>query len=93
MRGDIDQNSKKIKELCERLNGYDNRLSAESDIIQDLSNKVRKCEDQVKNKVDGDEIDSVNTLVNELYERLVELEKRGGVSNEGMNSPNVSQRM
>ena len=31
----------------------------------------------MKQKADGDEIDSMTTLVNELYERMVDLEKRG----------------
>lgn len=49
---------------------------------------VRKFEDQLKRKVDGDEIDSVNTLINELYDRLVEIERRGVMSNGEMISPN-----
>lgn len=31
----------------------------------------------MKTKAEGDEIDSLNTLVNELYDRLLEVEKRG----------------
>jgi hypothetical protein len=92
MHLDIESNTKKIKEILEKLSGIDNRLNAESDIIQDLSNKVKKCEDSVRSKVDGDEIDSVNTLVHELYERLLELERRGGISLESSPVAHDSQR-
>jgi hypothetical protein len=90
MRLDLDMNDKKIKEIADRLEGYDNRFAAESDLIQDMANKVRKCEDLVKGKADGDEIDSLSTLVHELYERLVVVEKRGiagSFAESGVTSP------
>ena len=31
----------------------------------------------VKQKANGDEIDSLNTLLHELYERIVDIEKNG----------------
>lgn len=37
---------------------------------------VRKNEDSLKAKASGDEIDSMNTLVNELYEKIVDIENR-----------------
>ena len=39
---------------------------------------MRRNQDQLKQKVDGDEIDSLNTLINELYERMMEMAKSGG---------------
>jgi len=39
---------------------------------------VRKCEDGLKYKVEGDEIDSLSNLINELYERLLNIETSSG---------------
>ena len=47
---------------------------------------MRKLVDSVKQKADGDEIDSLNTLLNELYERFTEFE-RTGASNNGGDAP------
>ncbi len=38
---------------------------------------MRRNTDLLKQKVDGDEIDSLNTLLNELYERILQLENTG----------------
>ena len=39
---------------------------------------MRKFEDALKHKADGDYIDTIQTLVNELYERTMELERKAG---------------
>jgi len=40
---------------------------------------VRKNEDSLKQKADGDEIDSLSALMNDLYERMMEMQRNGGV--------------
>lgn len=59
------------------MEGHATRLSVDSDLIHEVQNQVRKCEDMVKQKANGDEIDSLNTFLHELYERLTEIEKNG----------------
>ena len=38
---------------------------------------MRRLTDNVKQKAEGDEIDSMHTLINELYDRLIEIERNG----------------
>lgn len=38
---------------------------------------MRKLGDSLKFKAEGEEIDSLNNLVNELYDKITELEKSG----------------
>ena len=38
---------------------------------------MRRLSDNVKQKADGDEIDSLHTLLNELYDRFLDFEKNG----------------
>jgi hypothetical protein len=48
---------------------------------------VRKFSDLLKHKADGDEIDGLNSLVNELYEKWGEIEKRFTGVGDGSSSP------
>jgi len=45
---------------------------------------VRRNEDSLKQKPDGDEIDSLSTLINELYERILEIQKSGNSGGSGV---------
>lgn len=40
---------------------------------------MKRVIDQVKQKVDGEEIDSITILVNEMYERFKEMHHSGGL--------------
>lgn len=74
---EIEREQKKVKDNSERIEGHQNRLNSDSELILALQNDVRKLYDSLKQKAEGDEIDSMNTLINELYERLQDYEKGG----------------
>ena len=74
----ITENTRVIEKRTEILNGQQVLLKSHTDLIQELQNQVRKCETLLKYKVDGDEIDSMSTLMNELYQRLLQLENTTG---------------
>jgi hypothetical protein len=50
---------------------------------------MRRLIDNMKTKAEGDEIDSLSTLINELYDKITELE-RGGSPAVNDKGPSVS---
>jgi hypothetical protein len=62
-----------------KLEDHTNRFTVHTDLITDLQNEMRKQNDNMKMKANGDEIDSVHALINELYDKVVEMEKNPGV--------------
>eukprot|EP00349_Pseudokeronopsis_sp_Brazil_P002020 CAMPEP_0202961684 /NCGR_PEP_ID=MMETSP1396-20130829/5750_1 /ASSEMBLY_ACC=CAM_ASM_000872 /TAXON_ID= /ORGANISM="Pseudokeronopsis sp., Strain Brazil" /LENGTH=77 /DNA_ID=CAMNT_0049681691 /DNA_START=1192 /DNA_END=1425 /DNA_ORIENTATION=- len=44
---------------------------------------MRRNEDSIKQKANGDEIDSMSTLINDLYERIMEMQRGGATTGAG----------
>lgn len=74
---DFDLEQKKTTDNILKLDGHHNLLNAHNEQINDMQNTIRRMTDVVKLKADGEEIDGVNTLVNELYDKFNDLEKSG----------------
>ena len=86
---EIDQ--KKIKELLERVDGHQTRLNNDTDLIIELQNEFRNLGDQLKLKAEGEEIDSVHNLVNELYEKVHSLENATGTGSGDSRPPTIQR--
>lgn len=67
-----------IKDLYGEIKGYRTRMDEESREVQNMLNLVRRLEDDIKKKPNGEEIDALSTLVHEIYEKFVDFEKRHG---------------
>ena len=61
---------KKIKENSDRLDSHQNRINANLDLITELQNKTKKIFQVLKMKAENEDIDSLNNLVNDLYEKF-----------------------
>eukprot|EP00347_Sterkiella_histriomuscorum_P003865 403362643 len=96
---ELDKSKLNIQLNVEKLDGHQNRLNSDSDLITELQNQLRRLTDQVKQKVDGEEIDSMTLLVNDMFERFKEIESSGmfsqinnGNSSNSLNPANLEQR-
>lgn len=70
----IEKNESNITSIFEKNEGHSNLIKSNSDLISELQVIVAKVENSLKYKLDGEEIDSLNVLMNELYERILTIE-------------------
>lgn len=48
---------------------------------------MRKINESLKNKAELEDLESLNNLINELYDRIVDIEKASGTSETNMRPP------
>lgn len=70
----IEEDKVAIKAIQDKIQGHSTRLQVDSELIHDLQNNMRKLSDNVKQKADGEEIDSINQLVSDMYEKILDFE-------------------
>lgn len=66
----FENDSKKIKENQDRVDSHQNRINANLDLITELQNETKKIFQILKMKAENEDIDSLNNLVNDLYEKF-----------------------
>eukprot|EP00347_Sterkiella_histriomuscorum_P013450 403364665 len=80
--------SKKLKEILEKLEAHQTRLNTDKDNIEELQEEVKKLNESLKNKADIEDAESISNLVNDLYERFHELQKGTG---DGQTKPPIQR--
>lgn len=71
----LDNLKKKIGENKEAIDSNINLTRALNDGITEAQNQIRKVNDELINKVDSDEIETINNIVQEVYDQVMEIQK------------------
>ena len=79
--------SRKIKENSERLDQQNQKINDNADQIVELAKEIKRLNEHLKNKAETEDVESINNFVNDLYDRLQDLEKHSGSSQSNQKPP------
>jgi hypothetical protein len=66
----------KNRSMQEKIDGHSVRLASDTDLIIEIQNEMRKLYELIKVKASGEELESMNNLIEDMWDKMNEHDQK-----------------